>query len=117
MDLENLRTYCLSKPGTSEDTPFDSDTLVFRVGGKIFLFTNIANEGPLSFSVKNEPEKVVELKDNYEGIIPGYHLNKKFWITVNMGTDVNTPLALQLIDKSYEMVRSSLPKKVQATLE
>lgn len=117
MNLENLRTYCLSKPGTSEDTPFDADTLVFRVGGKIFLFTNIAKEGALRFSVKNEPESVVELKDNYEGIIPGYHLNKKFWITVILGTDVSTPLALQLVDKSYEMVRSSLPKKVQATLE
>ena len=117
MNLENLRTYCLSKPGTSEDTPFDADTLVFRVGGKIFLFTNIGNEGPLRFSIKNEPEIIVELKDNYEGIIPGYHLNKKFWVTVIMGSDVNTPMALQLIDKSYQMIRGSLPKKIQATLQ
>jgi predicted DNA-binding protein (MmcQ/YjbR family) len=117
MNLDDLRTYCLSKLGTSEDTPFDSDTLVFRVGGKIFLFTSINAEGPLAFSVKNEAEKVAELKNQYEGIIPGYHLNKTYWVTVNLGSDVSAALALQLVDKSYEMIKASLPKKVQLTLE
>jgi len=117
MNLDDLRTYCLTKVGTSEDTPFDSDTLVFRVGGKIFLFTSINAEGPLAFSVKNEAEKVVELKDQYNGIIPGYHLNKTYWVTVNLGTDVSSQLALELIDKSYLMIRDSLPKKLKLTLE
>ena len=117
MILDDLRTYCLQKPGTSEDTPFGAGTLVFRVGGKIFLFTSINNEGPLAFSLKNEAEKVVELKDQYEGITPGYHLNKTFWVTVNLGTDVSSSLALELVDKSYQMIRNSLPKKIQATLQ
>jgi len=117
MTLEYLRTYCLSKPGTSEDTPFDSDTLVFRVGGKIFLFTSIGAEPPLKFSVKNEAEKVAELKDQYDGILPGYHLNKKFWITVVLGIDVQMPLAKELINESYAIVKASLPKKILATLE
>lgn len=117
MNLDDLRTYCLTKVGTSEDTPFDSDTLVFRVGGKIFLFTSINAEGPLAFSVKNDAEKVVELKDQYHAVIPGYHLNKTYWVTVNLGTDVSSQLALELIDKSYLMIRDSLPKKIKLTLE
>ncbi len=114
MTLTYLRDYCLNKPGTSEDTPFDEVTLCFRVGGKIFAITSI---DVFDFiNLKCDPEKAIELRERHDGITPGYHMNKKNWNSVSVEGNVPDPLILELVDHSYDLVLSSLPKKVQAEI-
>lgn len=81
MNIEQLREYCLTKPGAEESFPFGEDTLVFKVNGKIFLLTSLGS-APLQFNAKCEPEKIIELRESYSCILPGYHMNKKHWNTV-----------------------------------
>lgn len=111
MDIVFFRDYCLAKPGVSEDTPFNPDTLCFKVGGKIFAITDI--ELFESVNLKCDPERAVELREQYVGIIPGYHMNKKHWNTVSCKGEVPDPLILELVDHSYELIFESLPKKLQ----
>lgn len=114
IDIEFYREYCLKKNGVMEDTPFDDDILVFKVGGKIFLLCSISQ---FSFvNMKCDPEYAVDLRERYSGITPGYHMSKKHWNSVATDGSVPSELFFQLIDHSYEMVVKSLPKKVQATL-
>ncbi|MHA7130033.1 MmcQ/YjbR family DNA-binding protein [Algoriphagus namhaensis] len=114
MTLAYLRDYCLAKAGTSEDTPFDPTTLCFRVGGKIFAITDL--EEFEYVNLKSEPEKSNQLREQYEGITPGYHMNKKWWNSVKVDGSVPDLLILELVDDSYELILSSLPKKVQAEI-
>lgn len=114
MTLTFYRDYCLSKPGTSEDTPFDADTLCFRVGGKIFSILTISNFDFIN--LKCDPERAIELREQYPGITPGYHMNKKLWNSVRVDGSVPDPLILELADESYELILSSLPKKIQAEI-
>lgn len=114
MNIDFFRKYCLSKPGTSEDTPFDVDTLCFRVGGKIFAIIDIQLFE--SVNLKCEPEKAVLLREEHEGIMPGYHMNKKHWNTVSFNGSVADPLILELVDHSYELVFNSLPKNIKDQL-
>lgn len=102
MDLEIIRDYCLKKKGVSEGFPFGDDTLVFKVKGKLFCLTNL--EPPISINLKCDPEKALELREKYEGVIPGYHMNKKHWNTVDIGFDIDDPKILEWIDHSYELV-------------
>ena len=111
MTINFFREYCLSKPGTSEDTPFGADTLCFKVGSKIFALVDI--ELFESVNLKCDPERAVELREQYEGIIPGYHMNKKHWNTVMFNGKVPDPIILELVDHSYALVYRSLPKKLQ----
>lgn len=111
MTIDFFRTYCLKKPGVNEDTPFDEDTLCFKVGGKIFAIIDINLFQ--SVNLKCEPEKAMELRELYEGIEPGYHMNKKHWNTVSFSGSVPDPLILELVDHSYELVFSSLPGKIK----
>ena len=111
MTITFFREYCLSKPGTSEDTPFDENTLCFKVGGKIFAIIDI--ELFESVNLKCDPEKAVELREQYSGIVPGYHMNKKHWNTVMFDGSVSDKLILELVDHSYELVLNSLPKKIK----
>lgn len=115
MDISFFRTYCLSKPGTSEDTPFDETTLCFKVGGKIFALTDI--DLFESVNLKCDPERAIELREMYNGITPGYHMNKKHWNTVIFDGSVSDKLVLELVDHSYELVLKSLPKKQQALIK
>ncbi len=115
MTLSYLRDYCLSKPHTSEDTPFDEDTLCFRVGGKIFGITGITNFEYIN--LKCDPERSAELRERYDGITPGFHMNKKWWNSVYVQGQVSDPLILELVDHSYDLVYKSLPKKVKEELE
>ena len=108
MHIEQIREYCLSKPGTSESLPFDEDTLVFKVNGKIFLLISISE--PEKFNVKCNPEYAVELRETYESVIPGYHMNKKHWNTVYF-YQLPTDLVLSLIDHSYLLVKQSITVK------
>ena len=109
MDIEFLREYCLSKPGVSESFPFDENTLVFKVAGKMFLLTDLADS--LSMNVKCDPEKAIELREHYSCVLPGYHMNKKYWNTVLMDGSLNDSLLLEWIDHSYKLVVEALPHK------
>jgi predicted DNA-binding protein (MmcQ/YjbR family) len=115
MDIVSFREYCLSKPGVTEDTPFDETTLCFRVGGKIFAITDI--DSFESVNLKCDPERAVELRELHSGILPGYHMNKKHWNTVLCDGSVPQYLILELTDHSYQLILGSLPKKVQVNLQ
>ena len=111
MNLEELRDYCLQKPGAEEGLPFGEDTLVFKVGGKMFLLTSIS-EGN-SFNVKCDPELAIELREQHPEVIPGYHMNKKMWNTVYMNGSLTRKQLLEMVDHSYDLILKGLPKKVQ----
>lgn len=114
MNIEDFRIYCLKKPHVTEDFPFDESTLVFRIGGKIFALCDINDfEG---VNLKCDPEKAVELREQYDGITPGYHMSKKHWNTVLTDESVPHQVFLQLIDHSYDIVKASLPKKLREQL-
>jgi predicted DNA-binding protein (MmcQ/YjbR family) len=112
MDIESLRDYCLSKPAAEETLPFGPDTLVYKVGGKIFLISSLNSE-TFRFSVKCDPEKVIELRERYDCVQPGYHLNKKHWNTIIVDGTVSTSLLKEWIDHSYDLIVASLPAKTR----
>ena len=115
MHIEALRDYCLSLPKVTEDFPFDESTLVFRVGGKIFLLTDI-DEGK-SFNAKCDPERAIELRETYpDAIFPGYHMNKKHWNTVWLDGQLDPALLLDLMKHSYDLILKSLPAKKREEL-
>lgn len=114
MNIESYREYCLAKKGVTEDFPFDNETLVFKVGGKMFALTGI--EHFKSINLKCDPERAIELREQYSGIIPGYHMSKKHWNTVMMDGSVPMKLIMQMIDDSYQLVVSSLPKREREAL-
>jgi len=114
MDIEEFRQYCLSKPGTTEDCPFGPDTLVFKVMGKMFSLCSISEFGDVN--LKCDPERAVELREQYDQIKPGYHMNKTHWNTVTL-EGLSQVLICDLIDHSYDLVKDSLPKKIREELE
>lgn len=109
MNIEDIRDYCLTLPATEEDFPFDEDVLVFKVMGKIFLLMSISHR-PLQFNVKCDPEKAVDLRERYEFVIPGYHMNKKHWNTIQDAEQVPDRLLREWIRHSYDLVVASLKK-------
>lgn len=111
MDIVFFREYCLSKKGVVEATPFDENTLCFKVGGKIFAIIDI--ELFESVNLKCDPEWAVQLREEYDGILPGYHMNKKHWNTVEFNTTVPDKFILELVDHSYDLILDSLPIKVK----
>jgi predicted DNA-binding protein (MmcQ/YjbR family) len=115
MDLEFLRKYCLAKKGVTDEFPFDEDTLVFKVMNKMFLLTDI--NLPISINLKCSPEKALELRESYEEIQPGYHMNKTHWNTVRIDGTLKDKFILELIDDSYTLVVSGLTKKLREELE
>lgn len=114
MNLEELRTYCLAKHAVSEHFPFDDRTLVFKVGGKIFLLVDIHE--PFTFNVKCNPERAVELREAHEEITGGFHMDKKHWNTIDMTGRLSHAMIRAHIDHSYEEVVKGLPKKVRLSL-
>ncbi|MBK9760081.1 MAG: MmcQ/YjbR family DNA-binding protein [Flavobacteriales bacterium] len=114
MTLADLQAYCATKSGVSWDTPFGPDVLVFRVAGKIFALAPI--DAFVSVNLKCDPEKAVDLRERYDGIKPGYHMNKQHWNTVDVTGTVPHRLILELVDHSYDLIRASLPKKLRDTL-
>jgi predicted DNA-binding protein (MmcQ/YjbR family) len=109
MDLESFREYCLSKPGAAEEMPFGDDVLVFKVGGKMFALASLA-EVPATANLKCDPDLALELRDRYEQVQPGYHMNKKHWNTVKIDSGVPNTELCKMIDHSYELVVKSLPR-------
>ena len=115
MDIESYRNYCMAKAGVTESFPFDEQTLVFKVMGKMFALADV--DEFVSMNLKCDPERAVELREKYDGsILPGYHMNKKHWNTVVTDGTVPDMLLQELIDHSYDLVVSSLPKKLKAEL-
>ena len=112
MDIETLREYCLDKPGVEEALPFGPDTLVYKVNGKIFLITGL-NEETLSFNVKCDPELAVELREKYDCVKPGYHMNKKHWNTIVADGSVPNKKLIEWIDRSYQLVAKTTPQKMK----
>ena len=112
MNIEQLQQYFLSKPGAEETLPFGPDTLVYKVGGKVFLLTGL-NAEELRFNVKCDPDLAVELREQYACVQPGYHMNKKHWNTIIADGTVSNQQLKQWIDHSYELVVKSLPKKLR----
>src|ERR1700748_3060671 len=111
MNIEELRDHCLQKPGASESLPFGEDTLVFKVGGKIFLITGITDGD--RFNVKCDPELAMELRERYTEVQPGYHMNKKLWNTVYMNGSLTKKQRCEMIDLSYDLIFNGLPKRTQ----
>lgn len=114
MNLEVLRSYCLQKKAVTEEFPFDEETLVFKVAGKMFCLTNIDHFE--SINLKCDPELAIEWREKYEAVQPGYHMNKKHWNTVIIDGSVPDKRILEWVDHSYALVVDSLPKKTKAEL-
>lgn len=112
MNIELLRDYCLQKTAVSEHFPFDDDTLVFKVAGKMFCLISIKE--PDSCNLKCDPEEAIQLRENFEAIKPGYHMDKKHWNTVYFQSDVTDDFILKLIDQSYQLVIAKMSKKLRA---
>ena len=115
MNIEQLHEFCLSKKGVSEHFPFDEDTLVFKVGGKMFALTSLKqweNNSP-SINVKCNPDYAQELRTQYDAIKPAFHMNKVHWNTVDINSDVSDKLVFEFINNSYDLVFKSLTKIVQ----
>ena len=105
MNIEQLREYCLSKPDTEETLPFGPDTLVFKVNTKVFLLTGLDSH-PLQFNVKCDPDKAVELREEYPHcVLPGYHMNKKHWNTIIVDGALTNKQLQDFIDDSYYLVK------------
>lgn len=109
MDLPDAIALFLSKPGAEETTPFGPDVLVYKVGGKMFALT-APDDFPASINLKCDPERSIELRETWQAITPGYHMNKKHWNTLLLDGSVPTKLIRELIDHSYDLVVKSLPK-------
>ena len=111
MNLESFRAYCLAKKGVTEELPFGPDALVFKVMGKMFALTDITDFA--SINLKADPEKAIEVRERYEAVIPGYHMNKKHWNTIVVDGSVSSKQLKEWIDHSYELVIESLSKKIR----
>lgn len=105
MNIEQLREYCLQKPDAEETLPFGPDTLVFKVNGKVFLLTGL-DSYPLQFNVKCDPDKAIELREEYPlCVLPGYHMNKKHWNTIMVDGTLGSKQLKECIDDSYRLVK------------
>ena len=120
MNIEELRDFCISKKGVTEHFPFDDVTLVFKVMNKMFALSGLDDweKGVQKINLKCNPENAIALREEYDGINPGWHMNKVHWNTVTLNnSDVSDDLVRELIDHSYDLVVTSLPKKTKKELE
>jgi len=116
MNVEALRSYCISKKGVEEAFPFDETTLVFKVMGKMFALIGLEYEVP-RINLKCDPDRAIELREQYpDNVLPGYHMNKTHWNTVVAGDGLPDRLLVDWIDHSYELVVASLPRKLREEL-
>lgn len=115
MDVEELRSYCLSKKGVEESFPFDDSTLVFKVMAKVFCLCGL-DRVPLQFNVKCDPEKAIELRENFSGVLPGYHMNKRYWNTVVLDGSFGKEDAFSWIDASYDLIVAGLSTRIRKEL-
>ncbi len=116
MTLEDFHSYCLAKPGVEETFPFDQHTLVFKVMGKMFAVSGLERED-FTVNLKCNPDRALELREQYEDVQPGWHMNKHHWNTVRFEGELPERLLRELIDHSYDLVVAGLTKKLKAELE
>ncbi len=119
MNIQQFYEFCLSKKGVTEHFPFDEETLVFKVGGKMFCLTSLNEweKGNPSLNLKCDPDRAQELRAEYESVIPGWHMSKIHWNTVAFNGDVSDRMMRELIDHSYDLVYKSLTKKIQLEIQ
>lgn len=115
MNIESFRSFCLSKKGVTEEFPFGEDTLVYKVMGKMFALTDL--ESFESINLKCDPETGVQLREQYTSVLPGYHMNKRHWITVLMDGSISDQLIRRWIEDSYHLVVASLSKSQKLGLD
>ncbi|MGE5355980.1 MAG: MmcQ/YjbR family DNA-binding protein [Deltaproteobacteria bacterium] len=115
MNIEQVRDYCLKKQYVEESLPFGDDTLVFKIFDKIFALLSLDEAESPRINIKGNPDKNIELREKYEAVIPGYHMNKTHWNTVLLESDLNDQELMQLIDDSYALVAAGLPKRIKET--
>ena len=116
MDADALRSLCLGFPGAVEERPFGPETSTFKVAGKIFAISALERQ-PLDVSLKCEPELAEQLRGSYPAVIPGYHLNKRHWNTVVIDGSLPDDFVRDLVEDSYDLVMSALPRRVQRELD
>ena len=114
MNIEEFREYCLKKKGVTEEFPFDEITLVYKVMGKMFALSGI--EDFQSINLKCDPEEAIILRENYDYVRPGFHMNKKHWNTIDVDWRADDELIKSWIDHSYDLVSASLTKKLKEEL-
>jgi len=114
MNIEDYRNYCLRKPGTAEEFPFDDRTLVFKVGGRMYALTDI--DEFQSINLKCDPDLALQLREKYPAVLPGYHMNKKHWNTILMDGTVPDRVVYEWIDLSYQLVYDKLPGRIKTNL-
>src|SRR6266516_3284768 len=115
VNATELRACCLAQVGVLEDFPFGPEHSVFKVAGKMFALSAL-DRTPLEVSVKCEPEVAVQLRASYAAIRPGYHLNKRHWNTITLDGSLTDQLVRDLIEDSYDLVVSALPKHTREQL-
>jgi predicted DNA-binding protein (MmcQ/YjbR family) len=115
VDIESFRNFCLSRKGVTEEFPFDEDTLVYKVMGKIFVISNIQHFDSLNLKV--EPETGLELRERYSSVQEGYHMNKRHWITVLLDGSIPDRMVLSWIANSYDLVAAGLTKSQKSALD
>lgn len=114
MDIEDVREYCLGLVGTTEGMPFDENTIVFKVISKMYCLEGLSEK---RINIKAEPEQVIHLIESYQGIKPGWHMNKKHWVTVELENFTDDSLLKDLILDSYELVIQKMTKKEKDLLK
>ena len=115
MNLAELRSYCVAKPGTTEERPFGPETIVFKVLGKMYALTGDESQ-PESINLKCDPDDAIFFRHQFDGVRPGYHMNKVHWNTVDLTGDVPDSLIREMIDDSYELVTEKLPRRLRDEL-
>lgn len=108
MNIEDYRSYCIAKHAVTESFPFNETVLVFKVAGKMFALTDL--NPPFRISLKCDPDRAIELREQYPCINPGYHLNKTLWNTISIDGTLSDDFLKELIDHSYDLIVASLPK-------
>ena len=116
MNVEDLREYCLSLKGTTECFPFDDETLVLKVQGKMYALIPLSTP-ETSISLKCDPELAISLREEYEAVVPAYHFNKKHWNTVYIDNRLTRKLICEWINHSYNLVVVGLPLKLRQELQ
>ena len=115
MNIEEFRTYCLSKKYVTECFPFDETTLVFKVADKMFALCGL-DRHPTQVNLKCDPEKAIQLREDYEDVIEGFHMSKKHWNTITIEGSISKELIVELINHSYDLVVKGMTKKKQREL-
>jgi predicted DNA-binding protein (MmcQ/YjbR family) len=113
LEYSGIRSHCMAKPGTTEETPFDEITVTFKVKGKMYVLINPEGD-PLRMNLKCDPETAEALRELHESVEPGYHMNKTHWNTVTIDGSIPDDEALKMIDYSYDLVAAGLPRAARA---